>query len=282
MGPGPGGLHRRRRWCLLGATSSLVQPRRGGGRADHRLIEHFKETDPNDEWESRAYRVTPAEIAAHQQLAGWFRRPSCTVMPVRSSSGRRGPAAAMCRSFHGRRCRRERGTRPGPGWPAVPAWPRHSRAPLARYLPLGEALWRHWPYDAHTAQYSAPAKPQSPRRRCARRAGRHLDGARNLRRRRPGTHRDRRVRRGELAKVNALRRAMPGLVVYFTRGGYRIVGVLPAPIIIASPADADAWKRRYRAWLGHLDRSFGIIADANCQPWTCLFRLPHATREVRS
>lgn len=83
----------------------------------------------------------------------------------------------------------------------------------------------------------------------------------------------------EVEKVVALRRAHPGGFVYRTRGGYRIVYLLEAPIVLRDGADADAWSIRYCTWISYLRREFEIAADPACRDWTRLFRLPHATRD---
>ena len=56
----------------------------------------------------------------------------------------------------------------------------------------------------------------------------------------------------ELDKIERLRDAFPGAFVYRTRGGYRLVYLLACPHILRSPADVDAWKADYLAWIAAL------------------------------
>jgi hypothetical protein len=85
----------------------------------------------------------------------------------------------------------------------------------------------------------------------------------------------------ERAKVDALRAAHPGVVMYETRGGYRLV----ARLVRDHAIDSDAAKRSWRCWylrqLGYLSRAFGIVGDPACDDWTRLYRLPRATRDPR-
>ncbi|MCA9315993.1 MAG: hypothetical protein KDB73_10930 [Planctomycetes bacterium] len=84
----------------------------------------------------------------------------------------------------------------------------------------------------------------------------------------------------EITKIEAMRRDHPGAYVYRTRGGYRIVYVLNAPVVLATKDDAASWKVTYCTWVAYLKRRFGIVADHACQDWTRLYRLPHATRDA--
>ena len=86
-------------------------------------------------------------------------------------------------------------------------------------------------------------------------------------------------RNGEEVKIARLFEAHPGLYIYHSRGGYRIVGRLPQTFMIKSNADAIAWTAGYLSWIAYLRRVFGIEADIACKDWQHLFRLPHATRE---
>jgi hypothetical protein len=65
----------------------------------------------------------------------------------------------------------------------------------------------------------------------------------------------------ELDKVDQLQRAYPRAFIYQTQGGYRVVYVLPKPRCLHSPADVDAWKADYLAWVAALRLRFlGIVA----------------------
>jgi P4 family phage/plasmid primase-like protien len=88
----------------------------------------------------------------------------------------------------------------------------------------------------------------------------------------------------ELPKIEALLEAHPGLFIYRSRNGYRIVGTLPKPIFLSSPAGADAWTRRYVGWCNYLSRVFGIRSHGKDGPdklgdWTRLQRVPHDSRD---
>jgi hypothetical protein len=82
----------------------------------------------------------------------------------------------------------------------------------------------------------------------------------------------------ELEKIERLHAAFPGAFIYRTRGGYRLVYLLPEPHILRSPADVDAWKAEYLAWIAALRIRFAIYADPSCHDWQRLYRVPHATR----
>lgn len=88
----------------------------------------------------------------------------------------------------------------------------------------------------------------------------------------------------ELPKIELLLQAHPGLFVYRSRNGYRIVGRLPRSIHISSAAGADAWTRRYVSWCNYLSRVFGIRSHGKDGPdklgdWTRLQRVPHDSRD---
>lgn len=169
----------------------------------------------------------------------------------------------------------------------VRAWPLHDDGGRAEYVPLGEALRRRFTFDAHTAAYSMP----STRRRLNGLAPERLGGVRMALAIFDVDGKDHRAtdewRRAELAKLAKLRRAMPGLLAYMTRGGYRIIGAFLAAVVICTREDVATWRRRYVASVRFLEREFGILADGvkergpSVSTWCCLFRLPHATREPR-
>ena len=83
----------------------------------------------------------------------------------------------------------------------------------------------------------------------------------------------------ERVKIDRLLAAHPGLVVYMTKGGYRIVGVLTAPFVLRSVTDDARWKALYRSWARYLRLRFGIKVDPACDQWNRMFRLPRATRD---
>jgi len=82
----------------------------------------------------------------------------------------------------------------------------------------------------------------------------------------------------ELVKLDALRREFPGAFIYRTRGGYRVLYLLPAPRVLTSAEDVECWRADYLAWIAALRLRFQIKADASCHDWQRLYRTPHATR----
>lgn len=160
------------------------------------------------------------------------------------------------------------------------AWPTRPEGGRARYLPLGEALTQKYKTDAHAAAYSLPS------------VERRLDSDAPTKHPIPMVavifdvdgHEVPAEGRGawwaeEKIKIGALAHYHRGALAYQTRGGYRLVFRLGAPVVITDGSDAKSWTALYGAWVRYLARRFGIVADGGCKDWTRLFRLPHATRE---
>lgn len=160
------------------------------------------------------------------------------------------------------------------------AWPKHPQGGAAGYQLAAVALRQRYTTDAHTAGYSAP----SVLRRLDKAAAEQLpggvrmvalfvdvDGAEHKA--------DPAWRAAESSKIAAAFAALPGGFCYQTRGGYRLVWRLAAPVIIASADDAARWRLRYWRTLLALSRRFGLEGDPACADWTRLYRLPHATRD---
>ncbi len=160
------------------------------------------------------------------------------------------------------------------------SYPKHAEGGRAHYMPATEALTRRFPFDAHTAAYSAPSIP----RRLGTDAALDLPGGIQMVAAIFDVDGEGHIAtdqwwEAEKAKFFRLREDTP-LFAYRTRGGYRLVGVLDEPILLTRKADAAKWKRQYLVWMAHLQRKYGIVADPACADWPRLFRLPHATREV--
>lgn len=179
------------------------------------------------------------------------------------------------------------------------SWPQHVDAPEVKAVSLSDALRRAWPTDAHTAAYLAP---DPPRRLCNNDAAgaavwslgvvprmallvvdvdhpaTHEDNKRRKAAKLPGLPAPEEWRVAERAKVDALRAQHPGVIMYETRGGYRLVAELPDPVPIDSEAAKAAWRRWYVSQLAYLSRAYGIEGDPACADWTRLYRLPRATR----
>ena len=85
-------------------------------------------------------------------------------------------------------------------------------------------------------------------------------------------------RGGLLDRIAELAREHPGVYVYMTRGGARLVFALAEPYMLRDQDDARAWSRDYCCAVAYLERRFGIVADIACCDWQRLFRLPRATR----
>lgn len=180
------------------------------------------------------------------------------------------------------------------------AWPGHEDAPELVGLPLGEALTRTHQSDAHFAAYHAPARHR-------RLSGKDPSGhavwtlgevprmgllvvdidhteTHELNKRRKAAGQSKVAapdawRELERAKVDALRAAHPGVVMYETRGGYRLVARLVEDRAICDEGAKRAWRCWYLRQLGYLSRAFGIVGDPACGDWQHLYRLPRATRD---
>jgi predicted P-loop ATPase len=151
------------------------------------------------------------------------------------------------------------------------AWPKPD-APRAEYLPIEAAFGTTWPWDAHFAAYSRPDVPHrldsdSPGVDATEMvlAAFDVDA--------PGKAATAAWYAAELPKVQAVAAAHPGVWVYPTRGGYRLVWRL------AAPQPTRGWWRYVRAWLGYLESTFAITADPKCTDWTRLYRLPLVRRD---
>lgn len=84
----------------------------------------------------------------------------------------------------------------------------------------------------------------------------------------------------ELEKIDRLVTDMPGLIVYQSKNGYKILGLLREPFHIRSKADVDPWKRMFGAWLNYLAeeydiRSVGGVTGDQLLDWQRLQRIPH-------
>lgn len=163
----------------------------------------------------------------------------------------------------------------------------HPAAGRLRVASLAEALLAEYRTDAHVVAYAADDSPTGDRRLV------QASLARGARPRMvlglvdvdsPQEHRGEdgeaspAWRAEQAARVDRLLADAPGLVAYETRKGYRLVGLLPEPVVIASDADAARWRATYLRRLAVLAREYGIVGDAACSDWTRLYRLPHATR----
>jgi hypothetical protein len=83
----------------------------------------------------------------------------------------------------------------------------------------------------------------------------------------------------EAAKIEALDAAHPGVLMYTTRGGYRLVYALRRPHEIWTRHNDATWTAGYESWCNYLARTFGIKADKSCADWTRLYRAPFVVRD---
>jgi P4 family phage/plasmid primase-like protien len=163
------------------------------------------------------------------------------------------------------------------------AWPEHPQGRPALYLKPAEVFERHYPTDAHYAAYSVPRVPrrlatQEAIVQLADQGGVpmvlavfDLDA--------PAHQATEAWLEEQLPKFDALWEPHPGMFVYRTRGGYRLLWQLDEPFVLRDLGDAARWRRRYQRWCCYLARRFDLVADPSCADWTRLYRAPHATRE---
>lgn len=82
----------------------------------------------------------------------------------------------------------------------------------------------------------------------------------------------------ELEKIEKLLELYPGIIVYRSRRGYRLIGLLPEIVTIKTQQDSNQWDRRYTAWCNYLTRRFNIKADVLLD-WTRFQAVPHTKKE---
>jgi len=148
----------------------------------------------------------------------------------------------------------------------------------AERMSLSDALRREWPSDAHFQAAMSPTRRH--RRLTSADVGQipiimtafviDLDG--------PGHEATPKWREEARAKVAAIFVVRPGFA-YETRGGFRLVWLLPEPFVIGSRADALLWRAKYLAACDLLQRDFGLEPDRSCSDWQRLYRLPFVVRD---
>jgi hypothetical protein len=88
------------------------------------------------------------------------------------------------------------------------------------------------------------------------------------------------VARPEWRQEQRPRLRASGLANYETRGGYRVIALLPKDWCkIESREDAEEWKRFYVQWCEHQEEKHGLVLDRACKDWTRLYRLPNVKRD---
>jgi hypothetical protein len=158
-------------------------------------------------------------------------------------------------------------------------WPRHEQGERGYVLELGQALDREYSTDAHFAAYRTYNGRRLTRECLDQSVAVELtcivfdvDGANHA-----ATPEWRRVEREKCVALNA---AHPGLYMYETRGGYRLVYRQAEPTVLRAQADALEWSKVYAVAIAHLADRYGIDADPACCDWQRLYRLPRATRDA--
>lgn len=157
------------------------------------------------------------------------------------------------------------------------SYPKHPDAPRVAYVEIDKVLGGKFDFDAHFAQYSAPTIPHRLSKPAAEQAGAcmvlrvfDVDDPDAHALEQPASEE---WRAAESSKQAALANAHPGLFLYSTRGGYRVVGALSEPRTVAG------WADDYAADIAYLRTRFGIEADPICNDWTRIFRVPHGARD---
>lgn len=166
----------------------------------------------------------------------------------------------------------------------IKSWPEHEQGGFAKYESLSDVLVTDYKTDVHFAQYS---RPQCTRRLCSDALkSPHIeklfgsvvmpiivfdvDGE---------DHKaSESWRKAERVKVLQLQVEHPGVYMYETRHGYRLVAVLEQPMLLTCSESAKEWSKQYLLNVAYLKRVFDIRADP-LHDWTRLFRAPHATRD---
>ncbi len=87
----------------------------------------------------------------------------------------------------------------------------------------------------------------------------------------------------QIPKLDNLLEEHPGLFIYRSKGGMRILGVLPEPMVLRNHDDADAWTQRYGSWCNYLARKYGLKTEGKdtvdkLADWTRFQRVPHDCR----
>lgn len=82
----------------------------------------------------------------------------------------------------------------------------------------------------------------------------------------------------ELGKIGKFQEAHPGMIVYRSRRGYRIIGLLPEALHIKDSLVSAKWDRQYAAWCNYLTRVFSIKADVLLD-WTRFQAIPHTKKD---
>lgn len=65
----------------------------------------------------------------------------------------------------------------------------------------------------------------------------------------------------EQEKIERLQEAQPGLIVYQSKNGYKLLALLKKSFELRTKQDLEAWKHEYKAWLSYLKREFNIYSQ---------------------
>jgi hypothetical protein len=150
----------------------------------------------------------------------------------------------------------------------------------ASYMTLGEAFEGSHETDAHFAQYSVPGLPLRINQDALDLPDFTLDmrifavdvDA-------PGHKATDEWRLAERAKIAQLYASLPPAYYFETKGGYRLLWLLPPGITLKSREDVVQWRAHYLSCLHYLARVFAIHGDEACSDPTRVFRLPRVVRD---
>lgn len=167
----------------------------------------------------------------------------------------------------------------------VRGYPTEGARSFAAYA-FADALSRPFATDAHTAGYLATDDDTGRHRLTQAALARgvvpvmalHFVDVDCPQAHRDGAEASQAWRDEQRARVDELRAEHPGVVMYETRGGYRLVGALREPVAITDAHAAARWRALVARRLAWLSRVYGIVGDGACVDWTRLYRLPRATR----
>lgn len=88
----------------------------------------------------------------------------------------------------------------------------------------------------------------------------------------------------EIYKIEQLQADMPGVIAYRSKNGYRLIALLPEPIVLKSREDCHGYASQYTAWTKYLARKYdmkstGKEAADDLGDFTRFMRVPHDTNK---
>jgi hypothetical protein len=178
-------------------------------------------------------------------------------------------------------------TKYGSGWPYDPAKPPHLVPTLV--APLAGVLTSEFPTDVHFAAYVPLDESARRLRKKALETPADVGGGVRMSAvvfdlDDPVAHEAQTPAREDwiAQTVPSLIRLVsdnPGVRYYRTKGGFRVLGLLPAGVELRCPDDSERWAALFHAWLHELENTYQLKCDAQCSDWTRLYRAPYVTRD---